>query len=158
MSNQVILWGLFIVPWLTLFLMKKEDIKRFLPVSILATLVALVVNEIGLSYNWWGLKENTFPLQHFYPHYIGLFPVTTMWIFRLAYKKFWLYFATEIFANAGFSFLFVGYLLPSRDISYVNGMAGASIIFFLSTSVGLVLYAYQGWQEGTFVHDKSGKR
>jgi len=29
MSNQLILWGMLTAPWLTLFFMKKEDIKRY---------------------------------------------------------------------------------------------------------------------------------
>ncbi len=34
MSNQILLWSVLILPWLTLFFMKKEDIKRLMPASL----------------------------------------------------------------------------------------------------------------------------
>ncbi|WP_269083310.1 hypothetical protein [Ornithinibacillus contaminans] len=39
MLNQVILWGILIAPWLTLFFMKKDAIKRYMPVAIFASIV-----------------------------------------------------------------------------------------------------------------------
>jgi hypothetical protein len=35
-TNQVMLWGMLIVPLLTLFFMPREDLKRFMPVAFLA--------------------------------------------------------------------------------------------------------------------------
>jgi hypothetical protein len=151
MGIQILLWSMLFVPWLTLFFMKKESIKRFMPVGILSALSVIIINELGLSYNWWSFKETAFPLQHFLPHYLGLFPVMTMWIFYFTYRKFWLFLIVEIVANLGFSFLFVCYFLPVIGVLYTNNMTGI-MVFCLSTGLAIALYGYHIWQEGIFVH------
>lgn len=150
MRNQLLMWAMFVVPWFSLFFMKKEDIKRFMPVSILSSLSVIVINEFGTSYGWWEFKVMAFPLQHFPPYYLGLFLIMTLWIFRFTYNKFWLFLATEIVTNLGFSFLFVCYFLPLMGILSIISMTGI-IVFCLSTGLAMALYAYQHWQDKIFL-------
>jgi hypothetical protein len=148
MRNQVILWSTFVIPWLTLIFMKKEDIKRFFPLGVLSALIGVIMHEIGLSLNWWVVKETAFPLQ-MPPYLIGLHAVVTMWIFKFTFKKFWLFIAVEVVANLGYVFLFIGYLMATLGLGYVNAKG---LLFAIVTAYGLLFYGYQIWQEGIFAH------
>jgi len=142
MSNQVILWLTFIVPWLTLLFMKKEDVKRFMPVTIFAAITGLIVGEIGVRIGLWVFRETTFPLSMMSTFMYGI-PVVATWIFRFAYGDFRLF----LIADALVNFLFAFFMLPwlsSRGILIFNA---SLITFFIATAHGILLYGYQMWQE-----------
>lgn len=96
MSNQIILWGTLIVPWLTLIFMKKEDIKRFIPASILAVFLSIIVCDIGVGKGYWHFRETTYPLALLSTYVYGLFPIVSIWILKYTYERFWLYFVAEV--------------------------------------------------------------
>jgi hypothetical protein len=150
MSNQVILWAMFIVPWLTLFLMKMEDIRRLMPLALFSALTSVIIHEVGISLRWWEVLEMAYPLQ-LLPYLIGLHPVLTMWIFKFTFRKFWLYMAVEAVTNLGFNSLFLGYFLPLRGILHFVDLSGIAA-FCLTMSHGIILYGYQLWQERIIAH------
>lgn len=148
MSNQVFLWATFFVPWLTIFFMKREDIKRFLPVAIMSALLSVIIYEAGITFGWWVIWQTAYPLQ-LLPYLIGLHPALVMWLWKFFYKKFWLFVAVDAVANLGFVFVFIGYFINGRGIAHVNNNW---LLFGIVTALGLFLYAYQNWQEGIFKH------
>ena len=52
MRNQVILWGMLIIPWLSLFLMLGKDVKRFMPAKLFTTLLCIISCEVGIANGW----------------------------------------------------------------------------------------------------------
>lgn len=153
MGNQVLLWSIVILPWLTIFFMKKQNIKRFIPVALLSIVYSIIAVEVGQTLNWWVVKETPYPLRSV-PNVFSLNPVITMWIFQFAYGRFWLYTAIEIVANLVFAYLYLGYLLSSRNIYQFIG-AGPLLVFLMTTAAGILLYCYQIWQEGIFANSHS---
>ncbi len=63
MSNQLLQWAFFIVPWFSLFLMKKDAVKRLLPVALLAALTSIIIYELGITFRWWTVREMTYPFH-----------------------------------------------------------------------------------------------
>jgi len=147
---------MFFIPWLTLFFMKKEDIKRFLPVGLLSALTSVIIHELGISLGLWKYLVTAYPLQ-MAPFLIGLNPVLTMWIFKFTYKKFWWFLAVEIVSNIGFDLWFLPHFLPSRGISQF--LSSPFLALVITTVHGIILYLYQMWQEGIYSHPyrESGK-
>lgn len=47
MTNQVFSWALFVIPWLTLFFMIREDIKHYMPVAIFASVITTIIHDVG---------------------------------------------------------------------------------------------------------------
>lgn len=77
MNNQVILWTLAIGPWLPMFFMKKENVKRFMPTALLSVVMSLLVVQIGEVLEWWVFKEYAYPLRS--PSYVySLNPIITI--------------------------------------------------------------------------------
>lgn len=149
MNNQVILWSMLILPWLTLFFMKKEDIKRYMPAALFAAITSIAIIEAGETLKWWAIKETVYPL-HNISYVYGMIPVLTMWLFRFTYGRFWLYMAIDSILNLGFTYLVLGYYLSNRGIFEYIGITPFQT-FLIVTAHGILLYAYQIWQVGVFV-------
>jgi hypothetical protein len=156
MSNQLLLWSVFVVPWLTLFLMRKEDIRRFLPVALFSALSSIIIVEIGITLNWWAANETAYPLRTL-SYLLGLNPIITMWMMRFLYRKFFLYIAIDAAFNLGFAFVFLGYLLQRRGI-YIYTGTGPFFTFFLTTAHGILLYVYHMWQQAIFAHSYTNSK
>lgn len=59
--NQIILWSMFIVPWLTLFFMKKEEVRRYIPVALFAAATSVIIHDVGLRLGFWVIQDVAFP-------------------------------------------------------------------------------------------------
>lgn len=146
MSNQLMLWSTLILPWLTLFLMKKEDVKRLMPVGMFSALVSVIVVESGQTLGWFAFGETAYPLKS--PSYIfGLNIITTLWLFYFLYGRFWLYLAIDTAMNFGFIYVFHVYFLGSRGIFQEVGITPWQNAL-ITTAFGVITYAYQAWQDG----------
>ncbi|MCX7711448.1 MAG: hypothetical protein N2484_16530 [Clostridia bacterium] len=148
MNNQLFLWTLFILPWITVFFMQKEDIKRFIPAALLSTIISIIVVEVGVTLNWWVVKESAYPLRNL-SYIYSLNPVITLWLLRFTYGQFRLYLALDIVVNLGFSYFFIGFILKNRDILQYTTL-GPLHVFVITTVTGILIYGYQMWQDDIF--------
>lgn len=149
MSNQLLLWSLFIIPWFTLVFMSREEIKRWIPVALFSIVTSMLTVEIGDTFQWWTVKENVYPLQTTIPYLLGLNPVITIWLFKYTYGHFGRYIAIDIVLNYGFVAIFLNYFLASRGI-YQNIHMPFLVNVVYASVHGAIMYAYQMWQEGVF--------
>lgn len=146
MSNQVILWGTLIIPWLSIFLMPGKDIKRFMPTGLFTTFLCIIACEVGVANGWWYFRETTYPFAILPPFTYGFYPIIPLWILKYTYGRFWRYFLVEVVGNIVFIFIFFYWIegrgimdIPAKLIAYVVAMV-----------IGLMLYVFQMWQEGVF--------
>jgi len=131
------------------FFMKKDEIKRFMPVAIFASITSMVIGEVGATFNLWALHETVFPLTHTFPYHLGLNPVITIWLFKLTYSKLWKYIAADAIFNLVFAFVFTPWL-ALRGIRENIGVTSLGL-YIIITLHGLLLYVYQLWQEDALV-------
>lgn len=150
MSNQTLMWSILVLPWFTLFFIKKEDIKRFMPVALLSALTSVLVVETGENLGWFVYGESAYPLRTGYYIIFGLNIVTTMWLFYFLYGRFWKYVAIDTALNFGFIYLFHVYFLGSRGLFHEVGITPFTNVL-IPIFDGVLLYGYQMWQEGIFV-------
>ncbi|MCC5466156.1 hypothetical protein [Pelosinus baikalensis] len=150
MNNQILMWSMLFLPWLTLFFMNKEEIKRFMPVALFSALTSVLVVETGESLGWFIYGETTYPLRTSSYHIFGLNCVTTIWLFHFIYGDFWKYIIIDLVLNFGFIYLFHVYFLGGRGIFHEVGIT-PFINALITTTDGVLIYAYQMWQEGIFV-------
>ncbi len=151
MMTKMLLWVGMIAPWFSLFFMKRQDIKRFMPATLLAMLVMPLISEAAFYYNWWTIDQYLFPWGSitmlsilFGPFFIG-----TLWIFRLTYHKWWLFFLVNLVVDAGFTFVLNpwfldGWLYSFQQLNYW----GAFLIMF---GTAIPIYFYQRWQDEVIV-------
>lgn len=159
MFVQVLLWAVLIVPWLSLFLMQKSAIKRYIPVTILTALLTTILFEIAYTYDWWALHKDILPWGSITntAFTYGGYAVATMWIFYLTSHNFWIYIVTELVVNAFWAFIGLHWIVDK-----FLGVATFSIKswqwFLIEIVVVLLLFAYHRWQEKIFIPaEKVGK-
>lgn len=150
MSNQFILWSMLILPWLTLVFMKKDEIKRYMPVALFTVVTSAIIIESGTTLGLWDYRETAYPIKMISYNY-GTVPVITMWIFKFTYKRFGVYIVTNALVDLGFAYLILPWLVSRGIFDFVN----SSMVFFITIPHSILLYVYQKWQEGDLVRLKS---
>lgn len=153
MSNQGILLAVFVLSWLTLLFMKKADIKRFMPVGLFATVTSAIILEAGITFGWWVYPVKLYPLQNV-PYLYGPIPVATMWLFKYTYGRFWLYIGADFLLNLFYTLVFENHFLGNRGVIQFQNVS-PMLDVFMTSALGVIIYAYQIWQEGVFVRPET---
>lgn len=144
----VLLWMILIIPWLSLFLIKKHELKRFMPASILASLLVTIIFEMSYVYNWWTVQKAIAQWGHItsIPLVYGAFLIGTIWIFRYTFDKgFWFYIIANAIVDALYAFIGLNILIYFGIYRLEN--MGNFGIFLLMTILALIVYLYQRWQD-----------
>jgi len=146
------MWSMFLLPWFSLFLMKKTEVKHWMPVAMFAVVLSTIIHDIGTTLGFWATRESLFPFYEMFPYYFGTMPVLTIWVFKFTYGRFGMYFITNTILDIGFNFFLLNYFLPSR------GLFEFSISPILSLPITLVhaivIYGYQMWQDDVLFDTK----
>lgn len=153
MNNKILLWTMVIVPWLSLFLMKKEDIKRYIPAGLFSSFLLVILQEAGVANHWWYFRETIYPLAVFTPFTESVDVILPMWVLKYTYGRFGYYILVQIVGNV----LFFFFILPwfaTRGIMSWPAYAGITAFTF-STIINLFVYRFHMWQEGVFNHKKT---
>lgn len=145
MSNDTIVWLMFFAPWLTLFFMQTKEVKHWLPVAFLATILATIIHDIGTALGFWTVTYSVYPFNQLSPYFFGTMPVLTIWVFKLTYGRFERYMLVNGLLDIGFNFIILGYFLPLRGIMTLNIPPLYSLPITLIHAAAI--YAYQKWQE-----------
>lgn len=155
MLNKIILWTILIAPWFTLFLVKRENIKRFMPAAMCASYLMIIYNVVAKNQKHWVINETLIPWLKplFVSGVFGAFPVITLWVFHYSYGKFWKYLITNIIIDFIFAVFPIHYLFQEVLGIYelVNITLWERYILFVFFSI--VIYGYYKWQEDIF-HSK----
>jgi hypothetical protein len=51
--NQIILWSLLIIPWLSLIFVGHSNLRRYMPVALFVTVINTLIYQAAYYYNWW---------------------------------------------------------------------------------------------------------
>jgi hypothetical protein len=150
MLNKMIMWSMLIVPWLTLFFMDRQSIKRYMPVAVFTSFMVTVIFEIGHAFDWWVLLDQIVPWGYITnPGYAyGVFPVLTIWIFYFTYENFGVYFITNVVINFVHGFFLNDFFEARQIVRYVN--ISEFNLFLLGVVQAVIVYVYHRWQERIF--------
>ncbi|GAE30385.1 hypothetical protein [Halalkalibacter hemicellulosilyticus] len=89
MFVELFLWALVIGSWFTLLLLKKEDIKRYMPAALLASYLMIIYNIFASNRSHWEIHYPIIPALDplFISGVFGVFPVITIWVFYFTYRR-----------------------------------------------------------------------
>ncbi|MDQ1002593.1 hypothetical protein QFZ28_002993 [Neobacillus niacini] len=142
MLVTIIRIGLFLIPWLTIYFIPKNEFKKYTPVACFASLLVLVESILSYPFKWWtvkgGLLNKAFTELSFI---LGPFFVGTIWIFRLTFGKFWLYALTNILMDSFLAFPANWVFQKLKVYKLVNFKP--KHIFYTSICYALIIYGYQ---------------
>lgn len=146
MKQKIILAALILIPWMSLFFMRKQDFKRFFPVGTLISLLLAIETDLSNKFGLWRVKGNAWDrfLTDF-TFILGPFFIGTLWIFRFTFGRFWLF----LFSNIVMDYLLAYPLTAMFEKFNVYKLKKLKrlYLFLLSVSYAIVLYGYQLYLE-----------
>ncbi|WP_286228444.1 hypothetical protein [Neobacillus mesonae] len=112
----------------TVPLMGLQNIKRFLPVSILIGVIEVMNALIGNKRKWWVFynKPNSYLFNEF-PFNIGVFLVISLWLMKWSYGNFIKFILFNAIGNAFFAYPFAKF---ARKIKYFTLVRMNHLQFF----------------------------
>ncbi|MBD2847820.1 hypothetical protein IDH44_21715 [Paenibacillus sp. IB182496] len=147
MWMQLLLWSGLILPWFTLYFMRREAFKRYLPVALFTTVLTMNLYELGYVYEWWRIGRTIVPWGHItnVPIMFGVFFVSTLWIFHLTFRSAWLYFLVNAALDLSTVYLLDDLLAWIDIFTFVNLTRWET--FLIMTGQAIVIYGFQRWYE-----------
>ncbi|WP_335868912.1 hypothetical protein [Bacillus sp. 2205SS5-2] len=155
MTTEIILWGVLILPWFTLFLLPQSEVRRYMPVAIFASNIMILYNIFAFHQKHWTINISIIPVLKplFVSGVLGGFLIVTIWIFHFSYGNLKKYILVNIVADFLFSVFPFHYwfqnILGVYDL--VNISKWERWVLFVLFS--FVLYLFQKWLEGNKLKD-----
>jgi len=139
---KALLPAMMVLSWLTIPLLGKKAIKRFLPASILMVIVVWLESRLAKKRKWWWYYVKIHPkLSGGFPLIWGPFLIGSIWILRFTYGKFKWYVLLNLVVDTVFTYKFVDILKDFGIASLVRlKNYQLSILFFVKS---LLLYGFQ---------------
>lgn len=136
----------FLLTWLSVFLIPKRTVKRYLPAATMSALLVMTTVFIGTHFNAWKVKGNAKTrIYNILSVILGPFSVGTIWILHLTFRKFWLYLLTNLIQNIVYAYPILNFLGKIKFIKYVKFTRIHHII--ASMSFSLIIYGFQSFLE-----------
>ncbi|WP_394139931.1 hypothetical protein [Cytobacillus oceanisediminis] len=141
-NSRLLLIIMMIFPWVSLPLLGRRAIKRFLPATVFICLVVKIMNIIAEKRKWWWFYTSVHSkIKGDIPFILGPYFISSLWVLKMTYGKFPLFLIT----NAILHFLFVfpgGKLL--KNLGIVSLVRINSIqLFFILLIRAVLLYSFQ---------------
>ncbi|MDC3415211.1 hypothetical protein NC797_09315 [Aquibacillus sp. 3ASR75-11] len=137
--RKILAWGILVLPWITVPLIGKKSFIRFLPATTFVDLILSLFSVVADKRKLWKVKNPLFPYSSLDFSFIcGLFFVTTLWMFRLAYGNFLKY----MFLNIVADYFFVFHVMKFFKKVQFFELKRMTYFQFFCTSVSLAAITY----------------
>lgn len=134
--------AVFIVPWLTVFFIKKKSFFRFLPTATFISLIMILFSTIGKKRKWWVSTKTLIPgVPIDFSYILGPYFMGTIWILKSTYGNFMKYMMT----NAVVDFISaypISALLKKIGVVKFKKLSYTAW-YGLSTLFAVLIYGYQ---------------
>lgn len=118
-SSRGFLLFILIIPWLTVPLLGKTNFKKYLPAAIFICTFTKVIDLYGEKKKWWRFYKGIFNLNSMDFFNLGPYIITSLWMLKLTYGKWPLYFIS----NGLLHILFI-----YRGLEYANRFKILSLV------------------------------
>ncbi|MDF0728645.1 hypothetical protein PY093_18575 [Cytobacillus sp. S13-E01] len=137
-----IMWGLLIIPLLSLPFMGKRDFSRYLPSATFVSLLLALISEIAESRRWWKVKINLIPdLTTNMSFVLSTFFVGTLWVFKYSYGNFFKYLGTNFILDWIFSYPLTHLFQRMRVFRLIHFKQHYILMMFISFAI--IIYWFQ---------------
>jgi hypothetical protein len=140
--SKLLLVLMMIFSWVSIPLLGKREIKRFLPAGLFITMIVTIEDLIAKKRKWWWWYEKLHPkLSGIVPLLWGPFFIGSMWILKWTYGKFIRYIIINLIVDSVFTYFLVDLFKKIGIASLVRlKKYQLSMLFFLKS---LLLYGFQ---------------
>jgi hypothetical protein len=138
-----------LLPWLSLPLLRKKTLKRFLPGTLFMCVYLVAEGILATRRKWWWFPFSIRPnVLAELPLILGPFFVGSFWIFKYTYGKFSMYLLLNLMVDSFFTIFMLNWF---KKIGYVTLIRFTrlqlSLIFMLKS---ILMYGFQYYYEKVF--------
>ncbi|MCM3617539.1 hypothetical protein M3936_08100 [Sutcliffiella horikoshii] len=138
----LILWIMVFTSILTLPFLGWQNFKRYLPGTVFMSILIALESIVAEKYKWWAIYKKIPPyFVNEFAFIIGPFFAGSLWILRLTYGRFHLYFLLNAFVDAIFMYP-VFSLFKSMGIFEMKKM-NREQLYGLFLVKALLMYGFQ---------------
>lgn len=140
-NSKLRLLCLLILPWLTVPLLGKESLKKYLLSAIFMSLFTKTIDTFGERKKWWRFYKGSSPFNSMTFLNWGGYFVTSLWVLKLAYGKLSFY----LISNTTLHILYVTLGLKYVDRYKIFSLVKLEKIhyFIILYIRGILLYVFQ---------------
>lgn len=140
-KKSKILLFLFILPWLTVPFIGVKDLKKYLPSALFNCTFTKALDMFGENKKWWHFYRGIGPLDSMNFLNFGPYFVISLWMLKISFGKFPLYFMINVASHILYTFIGLKYLKRYKIVTLENMKKFPYIM--LLTLRGLILYSFQ---------------
>ncbi|MCG1022869.1 hypothetical protein [Sutcliffiella horikoshii] len=145
----LVLWIMVFISLLTLPFLGWQHFKRYLPGTLFMSVLIALESIVAEKYKWWAIYKKIPPyFINEFAFIVGPFFAGSLWILRLTYGRFYLYFLLNAFVDAIFMYP-VFTLFKSMGIFEMKKMSRHQL-FGLFLIKALLMYGFQAIWEKIF--------
>jgi hypothetical protein len=119
-NSKFFLVAMFLIAWLTVPLLGRNTIKKYLPSAIVMGIFTKILDIIGEKNNWWRFYKGISPLDSMDFLNLGPYLVTSLWMLKMMYGKFPLYIISNTILHIVFIFFGLKYIKRFKILSLVK--------------------------------------
>ncbi|MGJ7909997.1 hypothetical protein [Neobacillus sp. LXY-1] len=97
--------ALLILPWLTVPFLGRKSFQKYIPASLFISTFTKAIDLFGEKRKWWRFYKAVTPLESMTFFNFGPYLVTSLWILKLTFGKFPLYFISNLILHICFIFI-----------------------------------------------------
>ncbi|MBS4175297.1 hypothetical protein [Bacillus sp. FJAT-49736] len=141
-KHRLLLLAILITPWLTIPLIGKQELRKYLPSVIFITLITVTLDKIGEQKKWWKFYDGISFLKSMDFFMLGPYAVSSYWMLKATYGKFPLYLVSNLFMQTIFTFF--GGVRLAEKFKIFKFVKISRLQYSISTFIrALVLYGFQ---------------
>jgi len=140
-SNRLML-AILIIPWLTVPLLGKKAFKKYYPSALLICIFTKVIDIFGEKRKWWRFYEGIPPLDSMNFFNFGPYFVSSLWVLKLAYGRFYTYLISNTILHVCFIY-FGGLKLAKRFKIFSLNKLSKFQYLTIDFLRALLLYSFQ---------------
>ncbi|MCH6269648.1 hypothetical protein [Neobacillus citreus] len=143
MKNSKLLYlALLILPWLTVPLLGRNSLKKYLPATIFMSTFTKAIDLFGEKKKWWRFFKGIPPLDSMNFFNFGPYFVSSLWILKLTYRKFPIYLISNTILHICFIYL-GGIKLVNRNKIFTLEKLTKFQYLIINFLRALILYSFQ---------------
>jgi hypothetical protein len=136
---------MLILSWVTIPFLGKNVLKKYLPAAIFICILTKFLDIYGERKKWWRFYKGISPLNSMDFFNFGPYFVTSLWMLKWFYGRFWLFFTSNTLLQIIFIFFGLKYVKRYKILSLVVLTRFKYLAIDMART--LILYAFQWMKE-----------
>ena len=141
-SKQIFLILMLVIPWLTIPFLGRETVRKYIPSAILITLFTKLLDIYGEKNKWWRFYKGVYLVDSMNFLNFGAFFVSSLWILKLTYGKFFTYLMSNMILHIVFIFFGLKYLKKLKILALVKLSKPRYLVLHFFRGILLYLFQY----------------